>query len=477
MSPRSLLFSSDRETSRQLESALSELGLGVEISHEIFSALKILTARPLQLIVIDWDEGLEGSFLLKTARELKSNQNMFAVVVGRSDARAALESAGADLVLSKPLQVQGIKHAFLACGKFVARVGVDLSRSMTTSKSSFDPRSGSRLSHRTDVAPAKEPRTEVPGWPSPTVVTAAPFIAAPETLSFATFETGLSGESVFRKMFRPSPTWSKKRNNTPAWLHAGFKSSVLSRVAIIGVVFFAVGYVFSRPITEAVFSLMGHGNDAQTEAQLLPAASSTSGIVNDTAAADDPRPRIRPSRIRVRSVITSSVRSSDAEIPQAITAPPAPVAQPGTSSETDVASAQRESVQPASRAVRVPESLDQPYPGVTAVREVAARIKPTLMEALEPVSIPAALSEKLLLERVDPSYPARALQAGLRGPVVLQAWIGKDGKVQELKLIRGPLLLGEAAFDAVRNWRFKPYLLNGEAVEAQTQVTVDFKLP
>jgi protein TonB len=99
------------------------------------------------------------------------------------------------------------------------------------------------------------------------------------------------------------------------------------------------------------------------------------------------------------------------------------------------------------------------------------------MDALGPVTIPGALSEKLLLQKIDPSYPEKALQAGLRGPVVLQAWIGKDGRIQELKLIRGPLLLGQAAFDAVRNWRYKPYVLNGEAVEAQTLVTVDFNLP
>jgi protein TonB len=129
------------------------------------------------------------------------------------------------------------------------------------------------------------------------------------------------------------------------------------------------------------------------------------------------------------------------------------------------------------RRVSIPESLGSPFPGVNAAREVAAKVTPALMDALEPVNIPGALSEKLLLQKIEPSYPERALQAGLRGPVVLQAWIGKDGRIQELKLLRGPLLLGQAAFDAVRNWRYKPYLLNGEAVEAQTQVTVDFKLP
>jgi protein TonB len=81
------------------------------------------------------------------------------------------------------------------------------------------------------------------------------------------------------------------------------------------------------------------------------------------------------------------------------------------------------------------------------------------------------------VDRVEPSYPEQALRAGLQGPVVLHAWIGKDGRIRDLKMIRGSLLLGEAACKAVRQWRYKPYLLNGEAVEAQTYVTVDFKLP
>jgi protein TonB len=61
--------------------------------------------------------------------------------------------------------------------------------------------------------------------------------------------------------------------------------------------------------------------------------------------------------------------------------------------------------------------------------------------------------------------------------VVLEAWIGTDGAIRELKLVRGSLLLGKAACDAVKRWRYKPYLLDGKAVEAQTFVTVDFRLP
>jgi protein TonB len=94
-----------------------------------------------------------------------------------------------------------------------------------------------------------------------------------------------------------------------------------------------------------------------------------------------------------------------------------------------------------------------------------------------PVNLATDLAEKLVIAKTQPSYPERALQAGLQGSVVLEALIGTDGMIQDLKLLSGPMLLGKAACDAVKQWRYQPYLLNGHAVEAQTLVTVDFKLP
>ena len=87
------------------------------------------------------------------------------------------------------------------------------------------------------------------------------------------------------------------------------------------------------------------------------------------------------------------------------------------------------------------------------------------------------LSRALLLQKVTPSYPEQALKARVEGAVILQAWIGKDGSIRDLKLVDGSLLLGRAAVEAVRQWRYKPYLRNGVAVEAQTYVTVNFRLP
>jgi protein TonB len=76
---------------------------------------------------------------------------------------------------------------------------------------------------------------------------------------------------------------------------------------------------------------------------------------------------------------------------------------------------------------------------------------------------------------VRPSYPQTASVAGIRGMVVLHAIIAKDGTVQNLEVVTGHPLLAKAALDAVRQWRYRPYLLNGDAVEVDTTITVNFQ--
>ena len=82
-----------------------------------------------------------------------------------------------------------------------------------------------------------------------------------------------------------------------------------------------------------------------------------------------------------------------------------------------------------------------------------------------------------LVQKVMPSYPARARQDGVEGQVVLQAVIGKDGSVTELKHLQGPQILSAAAMDAVRRWRFKPYAVDGKPVEVETDIRLNFELP
>jgi TonB family protein len=92
------------------------------------------------------------------------------------------------------------------------------------------------------------------------------------------------------------------------------------------------------------------------------------------------------------------------------------------------------------------------------------------------VQVPASTSQGLLVSKVQPTYPALARQARVQGTVVLQALIGKDGAVQSLTVTSGHPMLIQAALDAVKQWRYRPYLLNGEPVLVQTTINVNFQL-
>lgn len=92
------------------------------------------------------------------------------------------------------------------------------------------------------------------------------------------------------------------------------------------------------------------------------------------------------------------------------------------------------------------------------------------------VRVSQGVSEGLLIHKVQPQYPPLARQARIAGTVVLQAAIGKDGSIQNLRLVSGHPMLAPAAIDAVKQWKYRPYFLNGEPVEVDTQITVNFTL-
>ena len=87
-----------------------------------------------------------------------------------------------------------------------------------------------------------------------------------------------------------------------------------------------------------------------------------------------------------------------------------------------------------------------------------------------------AMQSGLLVYRVDPRYPQLAINAGISGTVELRAIIGRDGRVRSVEALSGSALLVPAAVAAVKHWRYRPTLLDGEAVEVETHVTVHFVL-
>lgn len=108
---------------------------------------------------------------------------------------------------------------------------------------------------------------------------------------------------------------------------------------------------------------------------------------------------------------------------------------------------------------------------LSAANSSAPKIAPP-----QKVRISSGVASGNLVNKVQPQYPMIAKQARITGAVVLQATISKNGAIENLKVVSGHPMLINAAMDAVRQWKYKPYLLNGEPVEVETQVTVNFTM-
>jgi len=96
--------------------------------------------------------------------------------------------------------------------------------------------------------------------------------------------------------------------------------------------------------------------------------------------------------------------------------------------------------------------------------------------AVQRVRVSQGVTQGMVIHKVQPTYPPLARTARVQGAVQLAAEIGKDGTVQNLHVLSGHPLLTQAALDAVKQWRYKPYILNGEPVIVDTQITVNFTL-
>jgi TonB family protein len=188
-------------------------------------------------------------------------------------------------------------------------------------------------------------------------------------------------------------------------------------------------------------------NTADAPAGLEPTAATPAAVPAESTASTS-HPQLQP---------TAATQVSSSSAPSAPVAVPLPPATTTPASSTIDPSASRP-------AVIIPDSLKN-SPSAGSITTV------------EPPIIPEETSRAMLLKKVDPDYPPIAIPQRLEGTVILQAFVGADGAVRDIKLVRGYFLLGRAAFDAVRQWRFKPYSQNGKPVDFQTYITINFKLP
>lgn len=127
---------------------------------------------------------------------------------------------------------------------------------------------------------------------------------------------------------------------------------------------------------------------------------------------------------------------------------------------------------------------DAPAPSLSGIPAADSRALPNLMgqtkaptPVLQTLNVSQGVSQGLLLKKVQPVYPPSALARRVEGAVQITATISTAGTISAVKVLSGDPQLAKAAADAVRQWKYKPYLLNGSPVEIQTPITVNFKLP
>jgi protein TonB len=123
-----------------------------------------------------------------------------------------------------------------------------------------------------------------------------------------------------------------------------------------------------------------------------------------------------------------------------------------------------------------PGSYVTPFEGVPPTGPVAPPDEVKRNAAKHPLRLSEPVVEAQLISRIEPRYPPLALQTRQSGTVVLHAIIGRDGHINALQIVSGSPFFVQAALDAVRQWRYRPTLLDGEPVEVETTITVVFQL-
>lgn len=446
MGPRALLLSADEKVSALLSDAIAA-ACKLDRSKDIFSAVEAITRDRFDVLLIDWQEALEADFLLKTARDLKSNHAIFAVgLVTTAQGREALES-GVDAILAKPFT------AAQAAEMLLPKLGIE---PLAVNRASNPPveKEIAAPEFTGPIAPAQQAATEI----SRSIVTEP---RKPIQLRL----------SRNHSVSEPSPHIPSRR------------SRLLSLSAIVWpVVIVAALLTFdqwpqlshhSYPRLSGLFHLVRGrmGTLADTQKRSSGATSSS-------------QPTPDGAEITLTGDLLSDYSSS------AHPTPDVPPQAPSANKPDDIDLASVEALPSSSRLIapvftvepsrpqrEIPASLRFPPPVENArtVTPTGQLIAPGWSEA--PIALPETVSRALLEHQVAPQYPDQALKMGVDGPVVLEVSIGKDGAVRELKLVSGYLVLAHAAVDAVKQWRYKPYRRNGENVEIETLITVNFKRP
>lgn len=449
MAFRALLFSKNPDTNAAMTATCEIAGLRVEVCSDIFTAIEKGKARVFSCVMADWAEQPEASFLLKRARESVPNRNTIAVAIVNGEPTAAeMRDHRLDFLIYRPISIEEANAVLAkACEQMQPLSAQDAAESSGNEAGTPGPMA---VSAEVDTAEPQNPAAVSPEGNPPEVRETASesYEGDPRERSHAIGVRGACAAALLLTaafcLWRSRAT-IEYLSQTPEGKINVLRESVAA--------LFYLNHPGASPLSSAA-------SDAQQDAYFSrgPASSSAQKLSLEVAATQSALPEARiplpkaadfplPVPVLARHEVTP-VHIERTAIPESMRSSP-PIASPVVVT-----------VNPSQM---MPISAPQPQPAI--------------QQFSEPVAISEEAARALLVHTVDPIYPPEALAQKLHGPVALQAVIGHDGTVQDLKIVRGYFILGRAAIAAVKQWRFQPYDLGGHAVLTQTVITINFSYP
>jgi TonB family protein len=436
MAFRALLFSKSPETNAAMTTACDQTGIRAEVCSDIFSAIEKGKTQAFSCVITDWADQPESSFLLKRARESTPNRDTLAVaIVDNEPTQAELRDNRLDFLVYRPISAEEAAAVLAKACEQMKPAGPE-----NAAEAAGEDRHANNAAAASYGASRPESSQQI----QPVIYPVENAAEEARPRSYAGFRTICVAVLVLAAAFC---LWRSHEileylSQTPEGGFRGLRESVVA--------LFHTNQTVASPVSSPA-----------TATQPDPY------FTRDTASSNAPAPAL--------GLVATESTLAETSIPLR-KAPDFPLPVP-TVEHMDVAPIRKQ------RAA-IPESMknSEPIAPPVVVTVSPAQMMPALAPQLQPVaqesSEPVAVSEEaeraLLVHTVNPEYPAEALAQKLHGPVVLQARVGRDGSVEDLKIVRGYFILGRAAIAAVKQWRFQPYSVNGHAAATQTLITINF---
>ena len=455
MALQALLFSKNPETVQSLTGILAEAALRTEVCADIFSAIEKAKSHPFQCVIVDWVDQPEAGFLVKRARESAPNRATvaMAVVDDEFSAKRARENQ-IEFVFHRPIAADEARSVLAQ-----ARLQMKLPSGSTTVN--------------LNQALANSDDDHSPDDSDPNLLATATDLPESSQQNYVDHQGSVEGpETVEDEGFGFAPPRRSPR-------------SVLAKmlaVALVGMAVFCLwrgrtSFLYLARTPEGAIHVL-----RQSLAALFyvnPSGAQSVGSAGTEAQQDtyfsrsSTSPASQPAGVQV--VL------GEITMPEIHHALPRPFDFPLPTPEFVRAPV------PAPRRTyaKLPDSIrnSSPITPPAVLPVIPAQLlpistpPPPIPQVSEPIQLTEEAARGLAVHVVDAVYPREAMAQKLHGTVVLQAVIGRDGTVQEVKIVRGYFLLGRAAVAAVKQWRFRPYNFNGQPISVRTQITLNFSYP